>query len=65
MLGCSHCEHHVWSTDAWAKHICMHHSGLPMFVEENLECAIPEESEEVLVVLNSSQTPSDVPSISA
>ena len=38
MLGCPYCEHHVWSTDPWAKPICTHHPGLPMFVEMKLEC---------------------------
>ena len=64
MLGCPHCEHKVWSTDVWAKHIYTHHPGLPMFVEMKLECVTPEESEEVLAVMASSQMPSDVPSTS-
>ena len=29
MLGCPHCEHCVWSTDAWAKHIYTHHLVFP------------------------------------
>ena len=65
MLGCPLYEHWIWSTDVWAKHICTHHPGLPIFVEIKLECAIPEESKEVLVVLTASQIPSDVPSTSA
>ena len=33
MLGCPHCDHHVWSTDAWVKHVHTHHPELPMFIE--------------------------------
>ena len=54
MLGCPHCEHCVWPTDAWAKHIHTHHPCFPMFVEVKLECVTPEESEEVLAVLTAS-----------
>ena len=62
MLGWPHCEHHVWSTDAWAKHICTCHPSFPMFVEVKLECVMPEESEEVLTVLAASKIPLDAPS---
>ena len=61
MMGCPHCEHHVWSTDAWTKHIHTHHPGLLIFVEMKSEDASHEESEEVLVVLASSQTQLDAP----
>ena len=37
MLECPYCEHRVQATDAWVKHICTHHPGLPMFVEMKLE----------------------------
>ena len=57
MLGCPHCEHHVWSTDAWTKQMCTHHPSLPMFVEVKLECVTPEESMEVMAVLTASQIP--------
>ena len=29
MLCCPHCDHHVWSTDAWVKHVYTHHSQAP------------------------------------
>ena len=47
MLGCPHCEHCVWSTGAWAKHIQTHHTGFPLFMEMKLECVTPKESEEI------------------
>ena len=40
MLGCPHCEHCVWSTDALAKHICTHHPSFSMFLEMKVECAM-------------------------
>ena len=55
MLGCPHCEHQVWSTDAWTKHIHTHYPGLPMLVEVKMGCVTPEESEEVLAILSASQ----------
>ena len=55
MLGHPHCDHHVWYTDAWVKHVCTHHPELPMFIEMKLEHVTPAESAEVLEVLASSQ----------
>ena len=60
-LGISHYEHHVWSADSWTKHIHTHHPDFPLFMEMKLECAMPEESEEVLAVLTASQNPSEAP----
>ena len=51
MLGHLHCNHHVWSTDAWVKHVHNHHSELPMFLELKLEQVSPAESTEVLEAL--------------
>ena len=55
MLGCSHCDHHVWSTHAWVKLVCNHHSELPMFLEMKLQPVSPAESTEVLEALGMSQ----------
>ena len=44
MLGCPHCDHHVWSTNAWVKHVHTHHPELPMFIEMKLEYVSPSES---------------------
>ena len=60
LCWCPHCEHCVWSTNAWAKHLCFHHSGLPMFVEMKLECVTPEKSEDVLVALTPSKISTNV-----
>ena len=55
MLGCPHCDHHVWSTDAWVKHVHHCHSELPMFLELKLEQISPAESTEILEAINVSQ----------
>ena len=52
MLGCLHCDHHVWSTDAWVKHVQHYHSELPMFLELKLEQISPVESTEILEDIN-------------
>ena len=31
MLGCPYCNHHMWFTVAWVKHVVTHHTKLPMF----------------------------------
>ena len=59
MLGCTHCDHHMWSTDAWAKHVHTHHPKLPSFIEMKLEPVTPVESSEVLGVLATSQGPTN------
>ena len=48
MSGYPHCDHHVWSTDAWIKHVCHCHSELSMFLELKLEQILPAESTEIL-----------------
>ena len=48
MLGCSYCDHYVWSTDAWVKHVHTYHPELPIFIEMKLESVTPAESAEVL-----------------
>ena len=57
MLGCPHCDHHVWSTDAWVKHVCIHYPELPMCIEMKLEHVFPSESAEVLEALATFQDP--------
>ena len=52
MLGCHHSDHHIWSTDASIKHVCHHHSELPMFLELKLEQILPAESTEILEAIN-------------
>ena len=47
MLGCPHCDHHAWSTDAWVKHVCHHHLELPIFLELKLEQLSLAESTEI------------------
>ena len=51
MLGCPH----VWPTYAWVKHVCHHHSELPMFLELKLEQISPAESTDILEAINLSQ----------
>ena len=55
MLGCPHCDHHVWSTDVWVKHVCTHHPKLLMFIEIKLEHVPPAESADILEALVPSQ----------
>ena len=55
MLGCPHCNHHVWSTDAWLKDVHTNHPRLPMFIEMKLEHVTPAESADVLEALATSQ----------
>ena len=55
MLGCTHCDHHVWSTDAWIRHVHHCHSELPIFLELKLEQTLPAESTEILEAINVSQ----------
>ena len=55
MLGYPHCDHHVWSTNAWVKHVCTCHPELPMFIEMKLEHVTAAESAEVLEGLATSQ----------
>ena len=55
MLDCPHCDHHVWSTDAWVRHVHHHQLELPMFHELKLEQVSPAESTEVQVALGQSQ----------
>ena len=57
MLGCPHCDHHVWSTNAWVKHVCTHHPEIPMFIEMKSEHVSPSESVEVLETLATQQDP--------
>ena len=59
MLGCPHCDHLMWSTDAQVKHVHIHHPKLPMFIEMELEDVTPAESVEVLEVIATSQGPPD------
>ena len=59
MLSCPHCNHHMWSTDVWAKHIHTHHPKLHMFIEMKLEHVTPAESAEVLEVIAPSLGPPD------
>ena len=59
MLGCPHCDHHMWSTNEWVKHVHTHHPKLPMLLEMKLEPVTPAESAEVLEALATSQGPSD------
>ena len=61
MLRCPHCEHCIWSTDSWAKHIHTHHASFPTFVEMKLECLMPKDSQKVLAALAASQVPPDIP----
>ena len=55
MLGCPHCDHHVWSTDARVKHVHNCHSELLMFLELKLEQVSPAESTKFLEALGQSQ----------
>ena len=57
MLGCPHCNHHVWSTNTWVKHVKHHHPELPMFLELKLEHVSSVESAEVLETIS---VPQDV-----
>ena len=54
MLGCTHCDHNVWSTGAWVKHAHHHDLELPMFLELKLEQVSPAESTKVLEALGRS-----------
>ena len=55
MLGCPHCDHHIWFTDAWVKHVYTHHAKLPMFIEMKIESVTPVESAEVLEAVATSK----------
>ena len=55
MLACPHCDHHVWSIDAWVKHVHHHQSELPMFLELKLQQILPTESTEILEAISVSQ----------
>ena len=55
MLSCPHCNHHVWSTGTWVKHVEHCHPGLPMFLELKLVQVFSAESAEGLGTIKVSQ----------